>query len=177
MNVQAEGVVAPGDVLEALLDTPVVLGVDDRLLAVVGPWVGAGGAQSGALARGEREQAAAALALTGEGVSEVLAATGDDLYLRGDQLARDAPRPSSGSRLRAKSRNSSKRGTRSSVTGSSRRELLLDAHGEVGRLRERVNCLVEVQAGHFGRLGRAIWRDLLRVPPSLGSPGVRAGLG
>src|ERR1700735_1979238 len=87
---QAEGVVAPCDVLETLLDTPVVLGVDDRLLTVVGPRMGTGGGQGRALTRGERKQAAAALALAGEGVREVLTATGDDLYLRGDQLSRDA---------------------------------------------------------------------------------------
>ena len=42
VDVQRERVVAPRDVLQAVLHAPVVLGVDDALLAVVGPRVGAG---------------------------------------------------------------------------------------------------------------------------------------
>ena len=51
VHVQAEGVVAPRHVLEPVLDAAVVLGVDDRLLAVVGPRVRAGRAERDALAR------------------------------------------------------------------------------------------------------------------------------
>ena len=90
VDVQAEGVVAPGDVLQPLLDAAVVLGVDDRLLAVVGPGMGPGGAERGAVGGGEREQAPAPLALARERVVQVGAGAGDDLDLRGDQLAGDA---------------------------------------------------------------------------------------
>ncbi len=63
VNVQREGVVAPGDVLEPFLDSPVVLGVDDVLLAVVRPRVRAGCPQRDAALGSQREQAAPALAL------------------------------------------------------------------------------------------------------------------
>ena len=49
VHVQAERVVAPGDVFQPVLDAAVVLGVDDRLLAVVGPRVRAGRAERDAL--------------------------------------------------------------------------------------------------------------------------------
>ncbi len=71
VHVQAEGVVAPGDVLQPLLDAAVVLGVDDRLLAVVGPRMRPGRAERDALAGGEREQAPAALALARQRVLQV----------------------------------------------------------------------------------------------------------
>ena len=86
---QAEGVVAPGDVAQAFLDPPVVLGVDDLLLAVVGPGMRAGRAERRPARLGEREQPPAALALLGEGLLPVGPGTRDDLDLRGDQLARD----------------------------------------------------------------------------------------
>src|SRR6266700_2224992 len=88
MDVQAEGVVAPGDVLQALLDPSVVLGVDDRLLAVVGPRMRTGRPERHALGVREREQAPPALALAFDRIPEVLAGARDDLDLRGDQLAR-----------------------------------------------------------------------------------------
>ncbi len=89
VDVHGEGVVAPRDVLQALLHAAVVLGVDDPLLAVVRPRVGPGGAQRHAVLLGEREQPAAVLALAGERVVEVRAGAGDDLDLAGDQLAGD----------------------------------------------------------------------------------------
>ena len=55
VHVHREGVVAPRDVLEPLLDAPVVLGLDDVLLAVIGPRVGAGGAQRDVMLVGQRE--------------------------------------------------------------------------------------------------------------------------
>jgi hypothetical protein len=82
VHVQAEGVVAPRDVLQALLDTAVVLGVDDRLLAIVRPGMGSGGSQRDPLGGGEREQALAALALAGERVMQVRSHARDDLDLR-----------------------------------------------------------------------------------------------
>ncbi len=73
----------------ALLDAAIVLGVDDRLLAVVGPRMGSRRSQRGALFAGQGEQPSAALALAAQRVGKVLAAAGDDLDLRGDQLTRD----------------------------------------------------------------------------------------
>ena len=60
VDVQREGVVAPGDVLEPLLDPAVVLGVDDLLLAVVGPRMRAGRPERDAAARPRARTAAGA---------------------------------------------------------------------------------------------------------------------
>ena len=73
VHVQAEGVVAPGDVFEAVLDAAVVLGVDDRLLAVVGPRVRAGRPERRAVGVRRARTAPAALALAGERVVQVRA--------------------------------------------------------------------------------------------------------
>ena len=87
VHVQAEGVVAPGHVLERVLHAPVVLGVDDLLLLPGAPRVRARGAEQRVMARGEREQARARLALPGHRVREVVAAARADLDLGLDQLA------------------------------------------------------------------------------------------
>ena len=71
------------------LDAAVVLGVDDRLLAVVGPRMRAGRAERDVLRAGKREQAPATLALACQRVLQVGAGAGDDLDLRRDQLAGD----------------------------------------------------------------------------------------
>ncbi len=137
VHVQAEGVVAPGDVLQALLDAAVVLGVDDRLLAVVGPGMSAGGAERRALRPGEREQAPAALALALERVVQVGAGAGDDLDLRGDQLAGDVLVQQPG-RSSAAARSSSKRGTSSSVCGCRIENSSSTPTVPLARLRERL---------------------------------------
>ena len=90
MDVEAERVVAPGDVLQALLDAAVVLGLDDALLAIVGPRVGGGGAECDTLIVGEGKELAAQLALSRDRIGETRAAAGDDLDLRGDELTGDA---------------------------------------------------------------------------------------
>ena len=71
VHVQAEGVVAPCDVLQPVLHPTVVLGVDDRLLAVVGPRMGPRRPQRGTVRRCQREQAATSLALARQGVVQV----------------------------------------------------------------------------------------------------------
>ena len=113
----AEGVVAPGDVLEVLRHAAVVLGVDDLLLLPRAPRVGAGGGEQRALARGEREQPRARLALAPRRVGEALAPARADLDLGLDQLAGHrlarAPRPPV-----RRSRSSSKRWASDSVSGS-----------------------------------------------------------
>ena len=93
VDVQRERVVAPGDVLEPVLDAAVVLGVDDLLLAVVGPRVRAGRAERDAV-RGRRARTGgrATSRCAADRVVEVLAAAGADLDLRGDQLAGDRGR-------------------------------------------------------------------------------------
>ena len=143
VDVETEGVVAPGHILQALLDAAVVLGVDDRLLAVVGPRMGPRRRQTRLLPSREGEQAPSALALEGEGFDEGLAPTGDDLDLRGDQLARDRC-GEQGVTLQGvvaqllEARDELQRG------GVEDRELLLEADREVGSPGERVNCLVEI---------------------------------
>ncbi len=90
MDMEAEGVVAPCHVSQALLDAAIVLGVDDRLLAVVGPGMGAGCSQRRAVCAGQSKQAPAPVALTGQRIVQVGADARDDLDLRADQLTGDA---------------------------------------------------------------------------------------
>jgi hypothetical protein len=89
VDVQRPRVVAPGDVLQALDDAAVVLGVDVVLGSVVGPGVGSGRPKREPAALGEREESGAHLALAAQRVAEVLAAPGADLDLARDQLAGD----------------------------------------------------------------------------------------
>src|SRR6185312_15049013 len=89
VDVQRERVVAPGHVLEPVLDTVVVVGVDDVLAAVVGERMRSGGAELDVVGGGQREQPAAQLALGGTSGGQVLPAAGPDLDLRGDQLTGD----------------------------------------------------------------------------------------
>ncbi len=108
--------------------------------------MGAGGAKRGALGRGERKQAVAAVALAGEGVGEISAGAGDDLDLRGDELAGDVLAKQGIAEERQvaellEAGNEIERG------GVEDRELLLQADREVGGERESFNCLVEVQTG------------------------------
>jgi hypothetical protein len=87
VNVTAERVVSPGDVLERLLDQPVVRRVDDLLVLPTAPGMHAGRAERDPEIGDEREKSAAALALAGDRVREVLTTPGADLDLRCDQLA------------------------------------------------------------------------------------------
>ena len=118
VDVQRERVVAPRDVLQSLLDAAVVLGLDDVLVAVVRPRMGAGRAERDVLLGREREQPPPQLALSRLRSGEVGPAAGADLDLGGDQLAGDRLGEQLGS-ARAAARSSSKRGTSPSPTGSS----------------------------------------------------------
>ena len=117
VHVQGERVVAPSDVVEALVDPSVVLGVDDVLLAVVGPRMRAGGAERDAARRRRARTGAGGGRAGGRGVVQVLTPPGADLDLGRDQLAGDRI-GEDGVVSAAASRSSSKRGTRSSVRGS-----------------------------------------------------------
>ena len=147
MDVQREGVVAPGHVLEPLLDPAVVLGVDDLLVAVVGPGVGAG--------RAERHAVLGRRARTGAGAGRAGRRS----------RPRDPRRARSGSRSR---RRSARRRSRRRARGPRRRrraaprsggrvrarrvehrELLLEPDREVGRRVEGRAGAVEV--GPHGR--------------------------
>ena len=137
VHVQAEGVVPPSHVFQALLDAAVVLGVDDRLLAVVGPRMRSSGAQRHALAPASANRRPRALALAGERVVQVRSDARDDLDLRGDQLAgdalvQDAVALRGGAQLLE---------ARHEIEGvrMQDRELLLHADGEVGRLGKRLD--------------------------------------
>jgi hypothetical protein len=149
VHVQAESVVAPRHVLQALLDAAVVLGVDDRLLAIISPGVGAGRRQRRFVPARQAEEALTALALTGQGIGKRGAGAGDDLDLRGDQLARDRL----GQQLVVLDRAVSqllKAWGQLERRGIEDRELLLQADRKVPGLCERLDCLVEVEAGHVG---------------------------
>ena len=131
VHVQAEGVVAPGDVLQAVLDAVVVLGVDHRLLAVVGPRVGAGGAERGAVRLGEREQPPPALALARERVAAGRLPAPEMISIS-EEISSPAMCSRRHRHRRPASRSSSKRGASSSVSRIEDRELLLEPDGEVG---------------------------------------------
>ena len=92
VNMHREGVVAPGDVLEAPPRRGGSVGVDDLLGAVVGHGCVPLAPSRTPSRGGEPEQPAAAFALSGQRVGEILAATGPDLDLRGDQLTGDRRR-------------------------------------------------------------------------------------
>ena len=131
VHVQAEGVVPPGHVFEALLHAPVVLGVDYRLFAVVRPGMGPCGAERGSVLRREGEQGATAFALAGERVVYVRARARDDLDLRGDQLTGDRmAQERIGRRGRAELLVARRQFERTRIQD---RELLLHPDGEVPR--------------------------------------------
>ena len=87
VDVDAERVVAPGDVAQRALDDAVVRRVDDLLLPPRRPRVRAAGRERDADRVGLVEQRAPALDQRARGLGERLAAAGLDLDLRGDQLA------------------------------------------------------------------------------------------
>ena len=142
VHVRGERVVAPGHVLEAVLDAVVVVGVDDALLAVVGPRMRAGGAEHHVVGRGQREQPSAHVALRVHRGRVSLAATGADLDLGGDQLAGDRPEQDR-VRLRAVTQLLEAR-RQPEVRRIEDRELLLEADREVRRLLEAGIPAVEV---------------------------------
>ena len=81
VDVHAPGVVALRDPAEFLSQAVVVRRVDDPLVEVVGPGMGAHRAQRQAHAIDELEEAAAALALQGDRFGEALGPAGADLDL------------------------------------------------------------------------------------------------
>jgi hypothetical protein len=89
VDVQAPGVVALRDPLQLLAQPVVVLGVDDPLIQVVRPRVGAHGSQRDPEPLGLGEQTQASFALQLDRLGEALSAPGADLDLRVDQLAGD----------------------------------------------------------------------------------------
>jgi hypothetical protein len=70
-----------------MLEAAVVRRVDDPLVEVVGPRMGAGGGEAETHPLGEGEEPAAAVALQGDRLREPLGAAGADLDLGVDQLA------------------------------------------------------------------------------------------
>ncbi len=127
VDVQAPGVVALGDPAEFVAQPVVVRRVDDPLVEVVGPGVGAGRAERQPHAGDQLEQPRPALALARHRLGEALGAAGADLDLGGDQLARPptrpAPRPPGRPRRRprsgARARASPGRGSRTPPRGRS----------------------------------------------------------
>ncbi len=116
MHVQAERVVAPCDIAQVLRHPPVVLGVDDRLLPVVGPGVGARRAERESVGLGEREQAPAALTLAGERVVQVLPAP--EMISISEEISSPAMASNRTGSPSAAARRNSKRGSMSRVPGS-----------------------------------------------------------
>ncbi len=135
VDVQREGVIAPRHVLEPLLDPAVMVGLDDVLLAVIGPGMGSRCAESHVVVGGQGEQPPAAVPLGGNGLLERLPASRADLDLRGDQLLGDRLgedrlfRDCSVAELLELLHQSE-------VGGVEQRELLLDPDREVGRVLE-----------------------------------------
>ena len=87
VDMQAPGVVALGDVAEFVAQAVVVRGVDDRLVEVAGPGMGARGAQRKPHLGDQGEEARAPRALALDRLGERLRAPGADLDLGVDQLA------------------------------------------------------------------------------------------
>ena len=137
VDVQREGVVAPGDVLQPVDDAAVVLGVDVRLLAVVGPRMRAGRAERDAVRRGEREQPARARSRWRASASARSSPRPERISISdGDQLAGDRVRERRVARLRGVAQLLEARHQVQRL-GIEDRELLLEADGPVGRGRER----------------------------------------
>ena len=120
VNVQAPGVVPLGDPAQVLLEPAVVLGVDDVLVEVVRPGVGAHRRQRQAHLVGDGEQPRSPGPLPLGRVREGLAAARPDLDLGVDQLALDrrarargrAGRRPASPRSGARGRGSPDRGSR-----------------------------------------------------------------
>jgi hypothetical protein len=87
VHVQAPGVVALRDPAEFVAQPVVVGGVDDPLVEVVGPRVGAHRSQSEAHPLDQVEEPVAPVALPCYRVAEALCPSRPDLDLGGDQLA------------------------------------------------------------------------------------------
>ena len=140
VDVDAERVVAPRDVLELPLDDRVVRRVDDLLVLPAGERVRAVRAQADPELVGKAEQQATTLADLRGGLRERLAAPRLDLDLGLDQLAGDAAgqRRGVGQRPQLRVALSERQGV-----GIEDLELLLDADREVGRRGEMRTCLLE----------------------------------
>ena len=140
VHVRGPRVVAPRDVLETVLDQPVVRRVDDLLVLPRGEGVRAGGAERDALAVREGEQLGAVQQQLLRRLAEVQGARRGHLDLGAQQLAGDAPaQPLGGGvaqRLEA-------RGERQGL-GVEDLELLLEAEVEVERALEAGLDLFEV---------------------------------
>ncbi len=138
VHVDAERVVAPGDVAQRLLDEPVVRRVDDRLVLPARPRVRAGRAELDAEPVGEPVELAPALDGEPRRLGEPLAAAGLDLDLALDQLARQVllERRALGQRLELA--KAVAQGQRLAVEDL---ELLLDRKREVGGGVEAGTCL------------------------------------
>ena len=117
VDVDGERVVAPGDVLQPLLDAAVVLGVDDVLLAVVAERVRAGRAERDAVLAGEREQPPARVAPGGRARRRRRRRAPERISIS-DEISSPAIDSASTGSAAPASRSSSKRGTSSSVSGS-----------------------------------------------------------
>ncbi len=117
VHVHGERVVAPGHVLQPVLDPVVVVGVDDVLLAVVGPRVRAGRPEQHVVCGRELEQAPAHFALraTAACVASRHAPTGSRSQTRS---ARRRSRSEQDRVALRASRSSSKRATRPRCVGS-----------------------------------------------------------
>ena len=149
VDVHRERVVAPRDVLQPVLDAAVVLGLDDLLLAVVRPRMGAGGPERDVLRGGQREQPPAQVALGGPGGGEVLTAAGADLDLGGDQLARRSTRASTASSAAA---------SRSSL------EARRPARGSRDRARANSSSSPTVKSVEASKAARAVSRSSSTLP-------------
>ena len=174
VHVQRERVVAPGDVLEPVLDPVVVLGVDDLLSAVVRPRMGSGSAQRHPAIRRKREQPPAPVPLRRERGPQIETPARADLDLGGDQLAGDRLGQH---RIRlpriAELLEARRQLERAPIEHG---ELLLQADGEVRRLLEGGVRRIQVEtAAHLGRDRGTIRSGRSRARKAGRRPGSRCG--
>ena len=163
VDVQPERVVAPDDVAQQLVVSPVVRRVDDALLLPVRPRVRPGRAEQKPHRLDERPQLRATLGDRGRDVRERLLLARSDLDLGGDELADEVLLERGPARGGLDVLEAVREVERVRIED---RELLLDRDGEVGRrleLRARLRdqlvrgeALLVTHAAHYSS-----WSDLL----------------
>ena len=130
VDVDAEAVVAPHDVLQELVVPAVVRRVDDPLVLPAAPRMRSGRRQADAQAPGQRAELSASLDHPLRGLEEGVATAGLDLDLRGDQLADEVRLELGPGSRRLELLEAVRQLERPRVE---ERELLLHRDGEVGR--------------------------------------------
>ena len=152
VHVEAPGVVSLGHPPEVALEPLVVRGVDDLLVAVVGPRVRAGRTEQDPEPVGETEERRATLLLEVDRLGHGLGPARADLDLGGDQLPGD--RIPERRFVLGCSAEFFVAIDQIEGIGVEDRELLLEADGEVGRVLESLSGNSEIERIGFGHFAQ-----------------------